>query len=212
MNRHLLADGLALAARAFCGATLRMAEGSPPLDAQRQRVYVANHSSHLDFVVLWSALPTRLRRVTRPVAAGDYWSKSALRRFLALEIYRAILVDREHVSAHNNPIERIAREMGQHDSIIIFPEGTRGAGEAVAPFKSGVYHLLRQKPGLECVPVYIENLNRVLPKGEFLPLPLLSSLSLGAPVMLEEGEPKAEFLLRLHQAVVDLAEPPEEGR
>jgi 1-acyl-sn-glycerol-3-phosphate acyltransferase len=208
MNRLFLADALAWGARAFSGATLRLAQPGATLGApSQQRVYVANHSSHLDFIVLWSALPPALRRVTRPVAAGDYWMKSAARRFLALEIYRAILIDRGHVSAHNNPIDLIAREMGR-DSIIIFPEGTRGAGEEVAPFKSGVFHLLSKMPHLECVPVYIENLNRVLPKGEFLPLPLLSSLSVGAPVRLEAGEAKADFLRRLRQAVVDLKENP----
>lgn len=210
MNRReqMVGDGLALLARAWSGATLRVSEEAAPAlqrSHRSQRIYVANHSSHLDFIVLWSALPPDLRRVTRPVAAGDYWNKSASRRYLAQQVYRAILIEREHISAHNNPIDKIVREMGS-DSIILFPEGTRGAGEEVGPFKSGVFHLLRQLPHLQCVPVYIENLNRVLPKGEILPLPLLSSLSMGAPVSLGEGESKAEFLIRLRQSVLDLKE------
>ena len=204
MSEHLVADGLALAARLFSGASvLVVGDGWDPRDVSRQRVYVANHSSHLDFIVLWSALPPGLRRVTRPVAAGDYWSKTPMRRHLAQKVYRAILIDRGHVSIRNNPVDIIAREMGT-DSIILFPEGTRGEGGHVGPFKSGIYHLLGRAPHLECVPVYIENLARVLPKGEFLPLPLLSSLSIGAPLRLAEGERKAEFLERLRQAVVDL--------
>jgi 1-acyl-sn-glycerol-3-phosphate acyltransferase len=172
----------------------------------RQRVYVANHSSHLDFIVLWSALPPHLRRVTRPVAARDYWQKTALRRYLALKIYKAILIERERVSASNNPIELVAHEMANEYSIIIFPEGTRGSGDEIGQFKSGIYRLLQAKPHLECVPVYIEDLNRVLPKGEFLPLPLLSSLSLGAPIRLEENEDKRTFLTRLRDSVVALKE------
>ena len=208
MTEHLVADGLALLARGFSGATVRgTVSGWKPSETSPQRVYVANHSSHLDFIVLWSALPPHLRRVTRPVAAADYWSKSALRLHLAKKVYRAILIERENISAHNNPIEIIAREMGERDSIILFPEGTRGAGDQVGAFKSGVFHLLRQKPHLECVPVYIENLGRVLPKGEILPLPLLSSISLGAPIYFQAGEHKAEFLNRLRDAVVALKEP-----
>ena len=204
MNAQPLADFLAIAARLFCGATLRAPEEDAPFE-NGQRVYVPNHSSHLDFVVLWSALPRHLRRVTRPVAARDYWHKTALRRFLSVHVYRAILIEREHVSAHANPIDQIAQEMGD-DSLILFPEGTRGDGEEVGAFKSGVYHLAQRKPHLQYVPVYIENLNRVLPKGEILPLPLLSSITLGAPLQLKEGESKAEFLARLRAAVVALKE------
>lgn len=206
MNEHFVADVLALGARLFCGASVRVLDEKWETNANRQRVYVANHSSHLDFIVLWSALPPHLRRVTRPVAARDYWQKTRLRRFLALKVYRAILIEREHVSASNNPIEQIAHEMTNEYSIIIFPEGTRGSGDEIGAFKSGIYRLLQKKPHLECVPVYIENLNRVLPKGEVLPLPLLSSLSLGAPITLQENEDKRAFLTRLRDAVVALKE------
>ena len=204
MNAHFVADVFALFARLFCGANVRVLDENWAENADQQRVYVANHSSHLDFIVLWSALPTHLRRVTRPVAARDYWEKTALRRYLALEIYRAILIEREHVSASNNPIELIAREMNNEYSIIIFPEGTRGSGDEIGTFKSGIFRLLEKKPHLQCVPVYIENLNRVLPKGEILPLPLLSSLSLGAPITLQADENKRAFLARLRDAVVAL--------
>ena len=207
MNAQPLADVLAIVARLFCGATLRVPEDAAPFESG-QRVYIPNHSSHLDFVVLWSALPRPLRRTTRPVAARDYWHKTAMRRFLSVHVYHAILIEREHISVHANPIDQIAEEMGE-DSLILFPEGTRGNGEEVGAFKSGVYHLAQRKPHLQYVPVYIENLNRVLPKGEILPLPLLSSITLGAPLQLREGESKVEFLTRLRAAVVALKENPE---
>lgn len=204
MNAHRLADLLAVLSRLFCGAVLRVADDATPF-GEGQRVYVPNHSSHLDFIVLWSALPRHLRRVTRPVAARDYWHKNAMRRFLSVHVYRAILIEREHISAHANPIDQIAAEMGD-DSLILFPEGTRGDGERIGSFKSGIYHLAQRKPHLWYVPVYIENLNRVLPKGEVLPLPLLSSITLGAPIQMEEGESKSAFLGRLRDAVVALKE------
>lgn len=206
MRAERVADALAFGARLLSGASVRLADDAA-LDAVRgetQRVYVANHSSHLDFIVLWAALPPALRRVTRPVAAKDYWNKSALRRYLAVEVYRAILIEREAVSAHNNPIDRIAEEMGDTSSVILFPEGTRGKGDEIGAFKSGIYHLVGKKPNLQCVPVYLENLNRVLPKGEILPLPILCNITLGAPLQRREGERKTEFLQRLRDAVVAL--------
>lgn len=204
MKTEWLADLLALVARLVSGASVRLE--SPRALGEGQRVYVANHSSHLDFIVLWAALPTNLRRQTRPVAAKDYWEKTALRRYLSLRIYRAILIEREHVSAHNNPIDQIADAMGEGDSVILFPEGTRGTGEEIGAFKSGIYHLAHRKPELECVPVYLENLNRVLPKGEFLPLPILSRIALGEPIQLEDGESKTAFLERLRAAVLALGD------
>ena len=201
-REHLLADALAVLARLVSGATVRVLDERAL--GSEQRVYVANHSSHLDFLVLWSALPSELRRVTRPVAAHDYWNKTALRRFLAVQVFRAILIEREKVTAHNNPIHIIRDGMSDQFSAIVFPEGTRGDGETVGAFKSGIYHLARENPQLICVPVYIENLNRVLPKGEVLPLPLLSSVALGAPLQLEAEESKTDFLQRLRAAVIAL--------
>ena len=202
MNAQRIADALALAARLVSGASVHLMDENAL--GETQRVYVANHSSHLDFIVLWAALPTSLRRVTRPVAAKDYWDKTAFRRYLAVNIYRAILIDRENISASNNPIDLIAEEMGDTFSVILFPEGTRGEGNEVGAFKSGVYHLAEKKPGIECVPVYLQNLNRVLPKGEILPVPLLSSIALGAPLQLGEAESRSEFMQRLRDAVVAL--------
>jgi 1-acyl-sn-glycerol-3-phosphate acyltransferase len=157
----------------------------------RQSIYFANHTSHLDAVVLWASLPPELRDRTRPVAALDYWEKTSLRRWLAREIFRAVLIDRTKVTAQNNPIQRMIEAMGSDDSLILFPEGSRGAGEEVGPFKSGLFHLAQDKPEAALVPVYIENLNRILPKGEFLPVPLLSSITFGAPLDRLENESKA---------------------
>jgi 1-acyl-sn-glycerol-3-phosphate acyltransferase len=91
-------------------------------------------------------------------------------------------------------------------SIIVFPEGTRGSGEEIAPFKSGLYHLCRQKPELELVPVYLDNMNRILPKGELLPVPMLSRVIFGRPMALEPGEPKPAFLERARAAIRELRE------
>jgi 1-acyl-sn-glycerol-3-phosphate acyltransferase len=207
-----LAPLVAGVVRLLCGAQARWAG---PLPSAGSLVFYANHSSHFDAVVLWSALPGDLRRRTRPIAARDYWGGSGLRRYLATHVFRAILIARgtatgtpeERAAAARRAVEDTAAGLGPGDCAILFPEGTRGSGDGVAPFKSGVYHLCQMRPDLELVPVYLENLSRVLPKGEFVPVPLLASVHFGAPTRLAADEPKDAFLTRLRDRLLELARP-----
>jgi 1-acyl-sn-glycerol-3-phosphate acyltransferase len=208
MSAHPLAGAIAGAARIVSGAHVTWLD-SPPEPGQT--VYFANHTSHLDFIVLWSSLPAALREQTRPIAAQDYWERG-LRRVLAVDVFNALLVRRRHSAGSDSgnageareTIAEIAAAMGEHTSLIIFPEGTRGTGEEVAPFKSGLYYLCREKPGLRLVPAYIHNMNRILPKGEFLPVPVISQVTFGAPMSAGPAESKAEFLTRARDAVCRL--------
>jgi 1-acyl-sn-glycerol-3-phosphate acyltransferase len=210
MKAHPLAGIIAGAARLISGVHVRWVDSEP--DAQ-QTVYFANHTSHLDFVVLWSSLPAEIRARTRPVAAQDYWEKG-LRRALAVNVFRAVLVARrargpEAQLASGNPqeaIEHMLDAMGTDNSLILFPEGTRGTGEEVAAFKSGLYYLCQRKPGVRLVPGYLNNLNRILPKGEVLPVPFISRLTFGPALSLSADEPKAAFLARARAALCRLRE------
>lgn len=176
--------------------------GIEPVD--RQRIYFANHTSTLDAAVIWAALPENLRAKTRPVAAKDYWDTGALRRWLAHRIFRALLIERKKVTAENNPLTGMLAVLDAGESLIIFPEGGRFSGPEPQRFKGGLFHLAKDRPGVELVPVYLENLNRILPKGEFLAVPLMGSLTLGAPLRLEPGETKQAFLERTREAVWNL--------
>jgi 1-acyl-sn-glycerol-3-phosphate acyltransferase len=179
---------------------------APPTPVQR--IYFANHASHGDFVLIWSVLPAKFRRMTRPVAAADYWGRGLLRRLIGVGILRAVLIAREHVTRSNDPIEVMAKALDQGHSIIVFPEGTRNlTPERLLAFKSGLFHLARARPQVELVPVWLANLNRVMPKGEFLPVPLLCKVRFGAPMTLQEGEGKGAFLARAQAALLDLAPP-----
>lgn len=205
MKAHPLAGIIAAAARLISGVNVRWLDLAPD---PRPTVYFANHSSHLDFVVLWSSLPPEIRARTRPVAARDYWEKG-LRRMLAVNVFRAVLVARrasgdEPAADPQQAIRDMCQAMGDDQSLIIFPEGTRGSGEEVAAFKSGLYYLCLQKPGLRLVPAYLNNLNRILPKGEFLPVPFISRLIFGPPIRLEAGESKPAFLARAREALCAL--------
>ncbi len=200
----LLASSVAAAARFVCGAQIAWRERPQ----NEQSVFFANHTSHLDFAVLWSSLPRELRAATRPIAAQDYWDRGVRRR-LAVGVFNAILVPRQgaggdRVAHARETIDRIAESMGDRYSLIVFPEGTRGTGDTVAPFKSGLYYLCERKPGLQLVPAYIDNLNRILPKGEFLPVPFISRVTFGAPAFLQAGESKVAFLQRMRDAVLAL--------
>jgi 1-acyl-sn-glycerol-3-phosphate acyltransferase len=189
-------------ARAISGASVRWVESQPDTC---QRVYFANHTSHLDVILVWSALPTRVRRLTRPVAAKDYWIRGAVRRYLA-KTFNAMLIDRTEIKVHQSPVDLMLREVGRTHSIIMFPEGGRSTGESVGEFKSGLYYLAKKRPELELIPVYINNMNRILPRGEFLPVPLLSSVTFGPPIWLESNENKTDFLARAREAVLRLKE------
>lgn len=187
--------------RAVCGVRALPAEALPATPA----IYFANHSSHLDFVTIWAALPQVIRARTRPVAGRDYWEKTARRKRIAKDFFNAVLIERQHVTVTNNPLAPMLAAMEAGDSLIVFPEGTRSADGQIHEFKSGLYHLARGRPGIALVPVYLQNLSRILPKGEILPVPLLGSLTVGPAMQLEADENKTAFLQRARAAVQLLA-------
>jgi 1-acyl-sn-glycerol-3-phosphate acyltransferase len=198
---------IAACARSLAGPSVRWVNCRP---SSRQRVYFANHTSHLDFVVLWSVLPRRLREKTRPVAAKDYWN-FGLRKRIAVNAFHAVLVERggksaelDRMAAARHTLDMLLEALGEHNSLIVFPEGTRGNGLQVGPFKSGIYYLWSKRPDVQFVPVYLSNLNRILPKGEFLPVPVISRVTFGAPLRLDAGETKDSFLAKAHDAVCAL--------
>jgi 1-acyl-sn-glycerol-3-phosphate acyltransferase len=208
---HPFASLLAAVARGISGVQVQWAGCEPD---ERQRVYFANHSSHLDFVVLWAALPSEIRAKTRPIAAKDYWDETRMRRYFAKNVFNAVLLERgvmakaksqeEARLAGRNLIEEMASALGAENSLILFPEGTRGTGEKIGPFRAGLYHLALRRPDVELVPAYLENLNRILPKGEVLPVPMLSLLTFGKPIEVQPGEEKDTFLERAREAVAGL--------
>ncbi|VVO01748.1 lysophospholipid acyltransferase family protein [Pseudomonas fluorescens] len=171
-----------------------------------QRIYFANHSSHGDFVLLWASLPPALRSITRPVAGADYWLKSPLRRYIINRVFNGVMIDRERRETADNPLQPMLDALENGDSLIIFPEGTRNPEDGLLPFKSGLYHLAKAYPQAQLIPVWIANLNRVMPKGRVLPLPLLCTISFGAALALGEEETKAQFLERSRDALLSLAE------
>ena len=191
---------LAFLARLITGAQGHW-YGSPP--KAEQRIYFANHQSHFDWVLIWAALPRDLRAITRPIAARDYWTSSPLKHWITREIFNAVYVSRQR-QADEDPLEPLLEALRNGDSLVIFPEGTRGHAADPAPFKAGLYHLAEAFPDVQLIPAWIDNVQRVMPKGEVVPVPILCSVTFGAPLQLQPGEDKRAFLDRAREAVMAL--------
>ena len=200
----LLADaaGLTLSflARLITGAQGHW-YGCPP--KAEQRIYFANHQSHFDWVLIWAALPRDLRAATRPIAARDYWTSSRLKHWITREVFNAVYVSRQR-QADEDPLEPLMEALRNGDSLVIFPEGTRGNKPEPAAFKAGLYHLAEAFPEVQLIPAWIDNVQRVMPKGEVVPVPLLCTVTFGAPMQLAADEDKRAFLDRARVAVLAL--------
>jgi 1-acyl-sn-glycerol-3-phosphate acyltransferase len=188
--------------RLITGVRAQWIDGTPPAPGI-QRVYFANHASHLDTLVIWSSLPPPLRRQTSPVAAMDYWSRHGLRRWLAVSVFQAILIERGTGGARES-LRHLIGALDEGRSLILFPEGSRGDGQHIGELRAGLYHIARERPDVELVPVFLENLSRILPKGEYLPVPVIASARFGQPIRLEPNEERPAFLERARRSLCTL--------
>ncbi|KJZ20662.1 lysophospholipid acyltransferase family protein [Loktanella sp. S4079] len=204
--RHFAARIVGHALRIFARAITAVRadwQGIEPVP--RQRVYFANHTSNGDMPMIWAALPSALRREVRPVAAADYWLKNKLRAFVGPEVFNCVLVDRRP-EVKDKPMDKIIAALDEGSSLIIFPEGNRNmTDELLLPFKAGLYNMGVARPDVDLVPTWIANLNTIMPKGEIIPLPLICTVTFGAPIHVKEGETKDEFLARASTALAELA-------
>ena len=191
---------LSFVARLITGAQGHW-HGCPP--KAEQRIYFANHQSHFDWVLIWASLPRELRAMTRPIAARDYWTSSPFKHWITREVFNAVYVSRQRTD-DEDPLEPLMEALRNGDSLVIFPEGTRGNKDDPAAFKAGLFHLAEAFPGVQLIPAWIDNVQRVMPKGEVVPVPILCSVTFGAPLQWQAGEDKRGFLDRARLAVMAL--------
>ena len=176
----------------------------------RQRVYFANHTSNADMPMIWSVLPSALRRTVRPVAAADYWLKNRLRAFVGPEVFNCVLVDRRP-EVKDKPMDKIIAALDEGASLILFPEGNRNmTDDPLLPFKAGLYNMGVARPDVDLVPTWVANLTEIMPKGEVIPLPLICTVTFGEAINLSTDEEKDAFLKRAEAALLALQ--PESGQ
>nr|WP_153317352.1 lysophospholipid acyltransferase family protein [Sinorhizobium medicae] len=175
------------------------------LPEMRQRIYFANHSSHLDTLLIWSALPRGLRASTHPIAAADYWGKGIVRRHIGVKVLNGVLIERSTQGPPGAALDPLRNVLSEGESLILFPEGSRGSERLPGPFKSGLYWLSQEFPDVQLVPTYLDNPSRAFPKGTFLPVPISCTVRFGPPLVRHAGEEKDAFLERARAAVSTLA-------
>jgi 1-acyl-sn-glycerol-3-phosphate acyltransferase len=186
--------------RLLVGANPRWVNAAPSLS---QSIYFTNHTSHLDTLALWAALPTEIRLRTRPVAAKDYWGHGKFKRFIALKVLNAVMIEREF-SRYVDPLKPLLDALAAGDSLILFPEGTRKAQAEPSDFKGGLHRLAEAYPQVKLIPVYLDTLHRSMPKGSYFPVPLICTVRFGEALTWQPDEHKKAFLTRARAAILSL--------
>ncbi|MGA9769551.1 MAG: lysophospholipid acyltransferase family protein [Blastocatellia bacterium] len=185
----------------FIGLRVR---GREHLPRSGRFILIANHSSHLDTASLLSLFKiTELRRV-RPVAAADYFERNIFISILTKTVFNILPIARKDIKSENNPLRCMQAALEAGQSLIIFPEGTRGTGSDLGPFRSGVAHLIEKMPAVPVVPAYLVNMGRSLPKGEFIPVPFFCEARIGPPLIISGN--RQDIIRSLETAVRELKE------
>lgn len=168
---------------------------------------VANHNSHLDAAVLLTLFP--LSRVPRvhPVAAADYFGKTWFLRALSMFLMNAIPIERKPI-AGSDPLASVKQAIDAGDSLIFFPEGSRGEAGVVAPFRQGIGRIIRAFPGLQVVPVFLSGPERIWPRGQVVPVPLSIDANVGKPRSYSHTADYQEVAEQVRRDVLALAPPP----
>jgi 1-acyl-sn-glycerol-3-phosphate acyltransferase len=186
---------------AFVGLRVSGREHLPQADPF---ILVANHSSHLDTAALLSLFPGSRLRYIRPVAAADYFERNPVIGWLTRTFFNTLPIVRINITPENDPRRRMLDALAAGHSLVLFPSGTRDTGEGGGRFRGGVAHLVQHMPVVPVVPVYLENMGRSLPKGEFVPVPFFCGIRIGAPLLLSGSQ--EEILATLEARVRALAE------
>ena len=154
--------------------------GRQNLPADDPFLMIANHNSHLDAVALTNAFPLRRLDRIKSVAAQDYFDKG-FKAWFAARIMNMLPILRKGFTEENHPLKMMGDALDRGETLILFPEGSRGEPEVMQPFKSGVARLLADRPTMRVVPAFIRGLGRALPRGDPIPLPVNAEIRIGEP-------------------------------
>lgn len=166
-------------------------------------VIVANHNSHLDTLVLMTLFRGKQIHTIRPIAAADYFLKNKLIAWFSLNIMHIIPLDR-NPKTKDGLFQGVYEALDQNHIVILFPEGSRGEPEKVSRLKSGIYHLLKERPEVPIYPVFMHGLGKSLPKGERVFVPFFCDVFIGNSISWERD--KATFMNDLEAKMNQLAD------
>lgn len=163
-------------------------------------IIVANHNSHLDVLTLFSLFHLRALANVHPVAAADYFLKNKWLAWFSLNVIGIIPVRRG--DRLGNPLQSTIDALNEGKTVIIFPEGTRGAPGEIIKFKSGLWHLCQACPDVPIIPVYLHGLDRAMGKGQKIPVPYFIDVYIDKPTFAENE--KDAFKHRLFNRFIQL--------
>jgi len=151
------------------------------LSEAKQFIIIANHNSHIDTLALMSAMPKYKIVEVKPVAAGDYFGTTKWKSFITVLFTNALLIPRccSLKNRSKDPFRIMMKALKRGQSLIVYPEGSRGKANEMQEFKNGIGHILLKYPHIAYIPTYIENTGKVLPKDAIIPLPFNCSVIFG---------------------------------
>jgi 1-acyl-sn-glycerol-3-phosphate acyltransferase len=143
------------------------------LSEAKQFIIIANHNSHIDTLALMSAMPKYKIVEVKPVAAGDYFGTTKWKSFITVLFTNALLIPRccSLKNKSKDPFRIMMKALKRGQSLIVYPEGSRGKANEIQEFKNGIGHILLKFPHIAYIPTYIENTGKVLPKDALVPIP-----------------------------------------
>lgn len=178
--------------------------GRENLPLNKQFILVANHNSHLDALALMNLFPLKQLKHIHPVAASDYFMQNPLISWFSTTCLNIVPIPRTKFTKSDNPLTRMGEILSKGDSLIIFPEGTRGEPEVMANFKSGIAHLVGKNPSIPVVPIFLKGMGKSLPKGEIILVPFYCDVIIGQSQ--DFSGTKEEIVKKIEEAVINLSQ------
>lgn len=158
------------------GLNIRHREKIPK---QGPAIILANHNSHLDTMILMSLLPTEAMMKSRPVAAWEYFLRTPLLRWFAVNVVGILPLRRKRVTGEKNPFSQCIDALERNEILLFYPEGSRGEPEQLASYKNGITRLLKACPDVPIIPIFLHGAGKALPKGEALLVPFFCDVFIG---------------------------------
>ena len=141
---------------------------------EEQFIIIANHNSHLDIMAIMALFDVAHIKKIRPVAASDYFFRNKILKWISINLIDIIPLSRAANRAEKkHPLQDLYDAIEAGDSLVIFPEGSRGKPDELQHFKNGIGHIASKYPDLPIVPIVLEDTAKALPKDEALFVPFI---------------------------------------